>query len=156
MSPLYSRCVLISAEGKEGFPSLLATLCLMQPRMLLIFVALRAHCWFMFRCLPGSQDPSLPSCSPASQPLLCIGAWGYFSSHVERTSHFLLLNFMNSCQPISPACWDPPEQQHNHLEYQLLLPDLYHLQTSWRCTLPITEVINDDTFFKLSHFCLFL
>jgi len=43
------RCGLTSVEKRGRIPSygLLATLLLMQPRILLAFFAARAHCWLM-------------------------------------------------------------------------------------------------------------
>lgn len=49
---------------------------------------------------------------------LSSSAWGY-SSPAAGLGISLCWIPRNSCWPISPACWCPPEWSHSHLVYQL-------------------------------------
>lgn len=92
------RYGLPSTEQRKSIISLdlLAMLCPMQPRRLVVFFAKRAHCWLMFKLVSTkilrslfakwlSSWPAPNICQYLGLFLLCVRKW-----------HFPLLNFMRS------------------------------------------------------------
>jgi len=73
----HSRCALTSAEGRGRIRScsLLATLILMQPRVVLAFFEARARCWLVFNFVSRKSFSAklLSSWLPSAH----TGAWGY-------------------------------------------------------------------------------
>ena len=104
----------------------------MQPEVVLAFFAAKVCCWLMislvFTRTPTSCFAELLSSSQ------CVLVHRAYSSSDARLCISLCWTLWGSCQPISPACWGPSGWKHNHLVYQSLLPDFYHLWTCWGCT----------------------
>ena len=102
--------------------------------MLLAAFATREHCWLMLNLLSARISRSFFAqllsswLAPA-----CSGAGGCSSWGPELHTS-LCWTPWSCCQPISPACWGPSEQQHTHLVYHQPLRILYHMQTCWGCT----------------------
>lgn len=75
------------------------------------------HLWLLLSKLCSCEEKSSQSCFPAGQAPTCADAWGYSSIGagpcicVCWISEFYAL-------PISPACQDPSEWQHNTLDEQ--------------------------------------
>jgi len=110
-----------------------------QPGWLLATFAMGMHCWHMVnlmftRALRSFSAGLLPSCLMPARP----GAWGY-SLPGAGLDNSICWTWWGPCQPVSPSCWGPSEWQHTHLLYQLLLPILYHLQTCWVHSIPLSR-----------------
>lgn len=126
-----SQIFLSSAKQSGRITShyLLATLCLVQPRMLLTFFATVVHCWIMDNLgstkMPRYFIENLLSRQSVQLPL-CTGTENYSSPGVGL---FLPLcwTLWDFCWPISSTCQGLSERQNNHLACKLLFPILYCL-----------------------------
>jgi len=68
---------------------------LMEPRLPLAFLAVRAHCWLMFSCSSTRRppDPSLQGYSQVLSPV-CMCMWDYSDPSTHRTLLFAMLNLV--------------------------------------------------------------
>ena len=119
---------LTSAEQKGSITSLdlLATVCLLQPRMMVAFFTARVICWFKVSLLPA-ENPQVIFCRAAFQPVS--------PQHVLVPGAGLSISLCwaswCSCWPVSPAGLSPSGCQHSHWVHPPLLLVLHQLQTCW-------------------------
>lgn len=106
-----SKCGLTGAEQRRKNTSLHlpAIVLLIQPRMLLAFIAARIHGWLMFSLLSAKTPRAFSAEQLSSQP---VPSWCYCLGLFHprfRTWHLSLLNLMLNLilvGRISTACWD--------------------------------------------------
>lgn len=102
----YSRCGITSAEQRWRITSInfLAILCIVQPRLLLAFLSVRACCWLMFNLVftrtPTSFSARLHCSCVAPNTCWCLGLF----LPRYRTLHFLL-NIMRCLSAHFSSLW---------------------------------------------------
>lgn len=109
-------------DGERSHPDLLVPLIPTQPRRLLAFPAVVAHCWLMF----GVHQDLNCFCKAAIQPVRAYASAQDLSFHGAELCTSLLLNFLRFLFP----CFSS-EQPHSHL---------VSLQACVVCTAPETAL----------------
>lgn len=129
---LRTGCCFTAAEQRGIITPIrvLATLFLVNHSMLLVFLAAMAH-----RCSLGTLHPpelqgiSLPSYFSAGQPQNYTGTWGYSSPGAGPGISLYWTSQCSWCS-ISPASWDPSEQQA-HPSALSVSPVIYKFAWGW-------------------------